>query len=51
MFIVYCITAISFYLVVTLPVLRSVSLRIRKAWRVVSLVPNEVMKSVLKENY
>mmetsp|Transcript_30029 Transcript_30029/g.53261 ORF Transcript_30029/g.53261 Transcript_30029/m.53261 type:complete len:399 (+) Transcript_30029:3-1199(+) len=49
MFSVYCLSAVGFYCAITVPVLRSVNARIRKAWRVASLIPNDVLQTALKK--
>lgn len=51
MFIVYCATAIGFYLAITLPVLKWVNSRIRRVWRTASLIPTDVLQtSLLKQS-
>lgn len=48
MFALYLVTSLSFYLFITLPILKWVFYRIKQAWRITSLIPYEVMHSVLR---
>jgi hypothetical protein len=48
LFVLYGILSVGFYLLITLPVLKWVVYRIKQAWRLTSLIPNDVMQLVLK---
>jgi hypothetical protein len=47
LFALYGIFSVAFYCTVTVPVLKWVNFRIKQAWRLTSLIPNDVMQTVI----